>query len=70
MVDDEEQTEFWSDGEIFSMEVDSSEYEQYIIHDEECIKVKRKSGCTCIKCGEFFPYAEWADEFKCWGCRH
>lgn len=28
-------------------------------------------GCTCIKCGEFYPYAEpiEPEKFRCYGCR-
>ena len=28
-----------------------------------------KSGATCIKCKQDYPYANYAPDFKCYGCR-
>jgi hypothetical protein len=77
MVDDDEQTEFWySEGEIFTFELDSSELEKSIEQNSETMVVKRtikSAGCNCTNCKDFFQYAEPNQEdgtFKCWGCRH
>ena len=34
-------------------------------------KKKNSDGCTCKKCGEFYPYADppEPDKFNCYGCR-
>lgn len=28
------------------------------------------SGAKCIRCHDFFPYAEVSETFKCFGCKH
>lgn len=76
MVDDDEQTEFWSEGEVFTFELDSSEFENAIEQNADAIVVKRvvkSAGCNCTNCKDFFQYAEPNQEdgtFKCWGCRY
>jgi hypothetical protein len=27
-------------------------------------------GATCTKCKQHFPYADYATDFKCWGCKN
>lgn len=70
MSDVDEQEEFWTGGEVYSITgVDLGT-------GDSCTGtvVKKKSeGCICTKCGEFYQYAEpnqENDTFKCWGCRH
>jgi hypothetical protein len=77
MVDDEQtELEFWSDGEVFKFELDSSEFEASLEQTGEPIIIKRvvkSAGCKCTKCGEFYEFSEPNQEdgtFKCWGCRH
>lgn len=39
---------------------------------EEIVAVKKKDGCTCKKCQEFYPYAEPNQKdgtLVCYGCR-
>lgn len=35
------------------------------------VKTKKSDGCTCKKCGEFYPYADPPEpnKFNCYGCR-
>jgi formylmethanofuran dehydrogenase subunit E len=39
---------------------------------EEKTKKSKSNGCTCLKCGEIYPYAEpnqLDGSFKCYSCR-
>lgn len=65
--------EFWLLGEAFSFDfvhkfpVDKLEEDD---EDDFPVIVEKKSGCTCTRCGEFYPYAEPKKSFKCWSCRN
>lgn len=60
--------EFWHIGETFDFDF-IDEYIPKEDADDYPVIVKRY-GCTCSKCGEFYPHAEVTDGFKCWSCRN
>lgn len=33
-------------------------------------KPEKKEGATCQTCQEFYPYAEYVSDFKCWSCKN
>lgn len=72
MIDDEE-TAFWLDGEMYNFELDFNGLEKVDNQDDVAIKKTKSAGCICIKCKDFYQYAESNQQdgtFKCWGCRH
>jgi formylmethanofuran dehydrogenase subunit E len=61
---------FWLEGE--SMEYEFM-YQQLDLFDKDKITDKKKTGCACAKCGEFYPWGEPNQEdgtLKCWSCRN
>lgn len=76
MNDEYDGDEFWTGGEVFTFdpEIQGIANKKLIIQNDDYQIIKKKSaGCTCIKCGDFYEYAEANQDdgtFKCWGCRH
>jgi hypothetical protein len=55
-------------------DLDFEQTNEEYVPDEEVIAITTQSaGHKCVKCGDFYQYAEINRQngtFKCWGCRH
>ena len=62
----EEEMEYWIFGGFFDKDLSGGGNPHQII-------IKKSLGCACIKCKDFFEYAEPNRDdgtFKCWSCSH
>ena len=62
--------------EDFTWNLDFSdwrEYDEHPIEPQEKVKIGNEEGYVCIRCFDFYPYAELNQPnktFKCWSCRN
>jgi hypothetical protein len=49
---------------------DANEFEKAIKDGLWELLSETVSGATCVKCKQHFPYADYAADFKCWGCKN
>lgn len=66
-----------SSNELCKMHIDDDAFWESFLPErvegeDWAVPINTKDGATCIKCLEFYPYAQPKDlkTFKCWGCRH
>ena len=80
MIADEEYSPYlqndkaWFDDQSFS--IDEDYFTPFwalgrgLIYKKDINPIGIQYGVSCVRCKEYYPYAVYADRFKCWPCRN